>query len=76
MNANLMEIEEQARQMNAQDRAHLAYAMLESLEPCDEGDLVQVWEAEFAARWQELEQGSVKPIPASEVFDGLRDKLR
>lgn len=76
MNANLLEIEEQARQMNVQDRARLAYAMLASLEPDEEGDAAQAWEAEVAARWAELERGEVALIPASEVFASLRHKLR
>lgn len=76
MSATLIEIQEQAKQMEAHDRARLAYVLLESLEPDDEGNVEQAWEAEIAARWAELERGEVVPIPASEVFASLRHKLR
>jgi hypothetical protein len=76
MSATLIEIQEQAKQMEAHDRARLAYVMLESLEANDEGDIEQAWEKEIAARWVELERGEVAPVPASEVFASLRHKLR
>lgn len=76
MRATLIEIQEQAKQMEAHDRARLAYVLLESLEPSDEGDIEQAWETEIAARWAELESGGVTPIPASEVFASLSHKLR
>lgn len=76
MSATLIEIQEQAKKLEAHDCAQLAYVLLESLETGDEGDTEQAWETEITARWAEMERGEVTPIPAFEVFADLRHKLR
>lgn len=83
MSANLVELREQARYLTASDRAELAYAMLESLEPAAAGAehamdaaLADEWIAVAQSRWAEIERGEAKLIPADEVFAAARRLIR
>ena len=75
MSPTLVELQTQAKQLGAEERAQLASFLLETLEPADSGDVTQAWETEIKARWAEIERGDVQPIPASEVFADIRRKL-
>lgn len=75
MSAKLAEIQMQAKQLDSEERAQLASFLLETLEPSDSGDVAQAWETEIKARWDEIERGEVKLIPATEVFADIRRKL-
>jgi len=75
MSPTLVELQTQAKQLGAEERAQLASFLLETLEPADSGDVTQAWEAEIKARWAEIERGEVKLIPATEVFADIRRKL-
>lgn len=75
MSAKLAEIQTQAKQLGAEERAQLASFLLETLEPTDSSDVTQAWEIEIKARWAEIERGEVKLIPATEVFADIRRKL-
>lgn len=72
----LAEIEQQARDLPAQERARLALALIQSLEPADEGDVEEVWRVEVEARWASIEGGAAETIAAPEVFAGIRRALR
>lgn len=71
----LMELQAQAKQLGPDERAQLAYFLLESLDSVDRGDVGGAWETEIAARWSEIERGDVEMIPATEVFAEVRRKL-
>lgn len=75
MSPTLIELQTQAKQLGAEERAQLASFLLETLEPTDSGDVTQAWEIEIKARWAEIESGEVKLIPATEVFADIRRKL-
>jgi putative addiction module component (TIGR02574 family) len=75
MSPTLVELQTQAKQLGAEERAQLASFLLETLEPTDSGDVAQAWEAEIKTRWAEMERGDVKLIPATEVFADIRSKL-
>ncbi len=75
MSAKLAELQTQAKQLGAEERAQLASFLLETLEPTDSGDVSQAWETEIKARWAEIERGDVELIPATEVFADIRRKL-
>jgi TRAP-type C4-dicarboxylate transport system substrate-binding protein len=75
MSTTLAELQEQAKQLNSEERAELASFLLETLEPSDNGDVRQAWEEEIKARWAEFERGDVELIPATEVFAEVRRKL-
>ncbi len=75
MSAILAELQAQAKQLGAEERAQLASFLLDTLEPADSGDVSQAWVAEINTRWAEIERGEVELIPATEVFADLRRKL-
>lgn len=75
MSTTLEELQTQAKQLGAEERAQLASFLLGTLEPTNSGDVTQAWEIEIKARWAEIERGDVQPIPASEVFADIRRKL-
>jgi len=66
---------EQALTLDEADRATLAGALLESLEPPTEPDLELAWDAVIQRRLHEVESGAVEGIPWSKVrkqlFRGL-----
>ncbi len=54
-----------------QERAEIAGALLESLEPEPEADLEAAWRQEVAARVAALEAGEVETTPWEEIRDGF-----
>jgi putative addiction module component (TIGR02574 family) len=72
----LTEIEKDALQLPAEDRARLAVRLLSSLDEDTESpeDVEKLWIAEAERRFQGLRDGTVKGIPAAEVFAELRSK--
>lgn len=75
MTTTLAELQEQAKQLDSEERAQLACFLLETLEPTGNDDVSQAWETEIKVRWAEIEQGDVELIPATEVFAEIRRKL-
>jgi putative addiction module component (TIGR02574 family) len=73
---SIAEIEQQARELPAQERARLALALIQSLEPTDEGDIEEAWRVEVEARWASIERGTAETIAAPEVFAEIRRALR
>ena len=76
MPQSLPEIEKNALQLSAEDRARLAARLLSSLEESTESPekIEKLWIAEAERRFQELSDGVVQGIPAKEVFAELRNK--
>jgi len=70
------DLEERARQLPVNDRARLALALIESLEPADEGDIAEAWRVEAERRCRQIDRGEVKLIPAAEAFDDVRRSLK
>ncbi len=58
------------------DRADIAGALLESLQPAEEADVETVWRQEVATRVAALDAGEVETIPWAEVRDRLFARLR
>lgn len=75
MSVALVELQAQAKQLNSDERAQLAYFLLESLDPADGEDVSTAWDVEIAARWAEIERGDVELISATEVFAEVRRNL-
>jgi len=73
---SLIEIKDQALQLSPEDRARLAVQLLASLEESSESaeEIEKLWIAEAEGRFQELQEGVVQGISASEVFSELRSK--
>ena len=57
------------------DRAEVAGALLNSLEPVEEADIESAWRQEVAARVAALDAGEVETIPWSEIRDRLVARL-
>jgi len=76
MSQSLPEIEKNALQLSAEDRARLAVRLLSSLEETTESpeEIEKLWIAEAERRFQELRDGVVQGIPAKDVFAELRKK--
>jgi putative addiction module component (TIGR02574 family) len=76
MPQSLPEIEKNALQLSAEDRARLAVRLLSSLEETTESpeEIEKLWIAEAERRFQELRDGVVQGIPARDVFAELRNQ--
>jgi putative addiction module component (TIGR02574 family) len=76
MSSSLTEREKDALQIPAEDRARLAVRLLSSLDEGTESpdEIEKLWIAEAERRFQGLRDGTVKGIPAAEVFAELRSK--
>jgi hypothetical protein len=64
-------------QLAEKDRAELAYCLLRSLDDQidnDSDEIVAAWEVELEQRWQEMESGAVRGIPADEALAKMREK--
>lgn len=57
------------------ERAEVAGALLNSLEPVEEADIESAWRQEVAARVAALEAGEVETIPWMEVRNRLVARL-
>jgi putative addiction module component (TIGR02574 family) len=71
MSTSLAQIEEQARALNAEERAKLAEIMLESLhQPLAE--IEATWAREIEQRVAAFDRGEIPAYPAEEVFADAR----
>jgi putative addiction module component (TIGR02574 family) len=68
----LAEIEEQARQLSAEDRARLAEVMLESLLDTPDAEIEAAWDREIERRIARFERGKTMIYSADEVFAEAR----
>ncbi len=76
INMNLKQIEDAALHLPEDQRAALAQKLLLSLDAASENEIAQDWLVEARRRARELEDGTVKPIPAEEVRRKARALLR
>ena len=74
MPQSLSELERDALQLPAEDRAKLAVSLLCSLEEAGEDpeEVEKLWVVEAERRVREIQADSVKAIPAEEVLNRLR----
>ena len=78
MSRSAAEIERQALTLTEKERARIARRLIASLEPGRESpaDIEAAWAEEALRRSREIEDGTVTPVPAKEVFAALRRKRR
>jgi putative addiction module component (TIGR02574 family) len=69
------ELTERAKSLPPEDRARLAEELLATLDPSDD-EVDAAWDAEIRKRITEIENGTVRPIPADEAFAQVRQALR
>lgn len=75
MSFNLLELEQKASQLSAEERAQFALFLLETLEPADSGDIAEVWRIEAESRLAEIERGEARLVSAEDVFSNLSRRL-
>jgi putative addiction module component (TIGR02574 family) len=73
MTTAVEQLKSQASTLSAAERADLAYFLLSSLEPEEEG-VREAWRAEIARRVAEIRDGSAVGRPADEVLAELRER--
>ena len=66
---------QEALTLAEQERAEIAGALLESLEPEPEADVEAAWRQEVAARVAALAAGEVETTPWEEIRDGFLARL-
>lgn len=71
MSASLKQIEEQARALNAEERAKLAESMLESLHS-PLADIEAAWAQEIEQRVAAFDRGEIPAYPAEDLFAEAR----
>ena len=69
------ELTERAKSLPPEDRARLAEELLATLDSSDD-EVDAAWDAEIRKRITEIENGTVRPIPADEAFAQVRQALR
>lgn len=66
----------QALDLSDGERAEIAAALLESLEPPADTDIESAWRQEIQKRIEQIDCGQVQTVPWSEVRDSRFAKLR
>jgi putative addiction module component (TIGR02574 family) len=75
MNTQAESLLKEALALPEADRADMAGALLESLEPPSEAEVEEAWKREVAARIAALETGEVETVRWEEVRDRLWARL-
>lgn len=78
MSTPLEELEAEALELSASERARLARRLIVSLdeEVEDPAEVERAWEAEIRRRLDEYRAGKVQAIPAADVFAEARRRPR
>jgi putative addiction module component (TIGR02574 family) len=71
MSPNAEKLLHQVLTLDEKDRASVAGALIESLHGDADPNVEEAWDVEIRRRVEELESGSVEPIPWSEVRQRL-----
>jgi putative addiction module component (TIGR02574 family) len=72
----IAEIEDEIRRLPAKAQERLLHVLLEELDGPPDPDVEAAWLEEIQRRSRELDEGSVKAVPAKEVFARLRERLK
>jgi len=76
MSRELSRLEQEAKQLPAADRAHLAHSLIASLDIGEDTEAEELWLQEAERRYQAYRQGRLASKPAAQVFDGARANLK
>ena len=69
------EIQQELAELPAKERAKLALALVESLEPEEEGDIAEAWRVEAERRLEQYNRGEITAVPGEQVFANVRRRL-
>lgn len=76
MSTEVAQIEAKIRLLSFEDKTELLRALIGELDgPADTED-EQAWLVEAQRRHREIAEGKVQPVPAQQVFDRLRARLK
>ncbi len=73
---NIEQLEQQLLQLPQDERARLAHKLLLSLDAPSDEEIAAEWLEEAKYRAEELDNGTVNPVPAEEVQRKARRLLR
>jgi putative addiction module component (TIGR02574 family) len=69
-------IQQEIRALSLADKAELLRVLLEELDGPTDSDVDAAWLAEIQRRSREIDEGTVKCIPAAEVFEKITSQIR
>jgi putative addiction module component (TIGR02574 family) len=72
----ISEIEREIRNLARPEQEQLLRALLEELDGPSEPDADRVWLDEVQRRSADFDAGLIKPVPAEEVFERVRARLK
>lgn len=72
----ISEIEKEIRNLARPEQERLLRALLEELDGPNDPDADRAWLDEVKRRSADYDAGSIKPIPAEEVFERVRSRLK
>jgi len=76
MSPNLERLKADSNSLTMQERAELAFYLIETLEPESDADVDDAWEVEVDRRIQQIRLGEVGGVPADQVFAELRARRK
>jgi len=76
MTTNVAEIEAKIRALSLADKTELIRSLISELDGPADADVESAWLVEAQRRHREIVEGKVKPIPAQQVFQNLRARLK
>jgi putative addiction module component (TIGR02574 family) len=76
MARSLQELETEIRSLSSTERTRLLRDLIANLDGDVETDVERAWLDEVEQRHREVKEGVVEPIPANEVFQRARSRLR
>jgi putative addiction module component (TIGR02574 family) len=76
MGRAISDIEREIRGLDRSEQERLLRALLEELDGPADPDADQAWLDEVQRRSAELDAGLVKTVPANEVFERIRARLK
>ncbi|OQW65583.1 MAG: hypothetical protein BVN28_01490 [Nitrospira sp. ST-bin4] len=76
MSSHVEEIEAKIRTLSPADKTELLRSLIGELDGPADVDVERMWLEEAQRRYREIEEGTVKPIPAERVFQNLRSRLK
>jgi putative addiction module component (TIGR02574 family) len=76
MSTIVAEIEAKIRTLSNEDKTELLRALIGELDGPADTDVEQAWLREAQRRHRGIAEGKVQPVPAQQVFDRLRARLK
>jgi putative addiction module component (TIGR02574 family) len=76
MSTDVAEIEAKIRALSLEDKTELIRSLISELDGPADADVESAWLIEVQRRHREMVEGKVKPIPAQQVFQNLRARLK